>query len=313
LPVPASIDKPGQPEPRALLAAKLRHHDDLADRFVAHLLAGHEGAIDAIVFYGSLLAARSARPTSYHDFYVIVDSLEQYHRRMRDRIVGRVLPPSVYYRVFEDGLRCKYCVLTRAQFETEMTAAARDLHNIGRFSKRVGLVYARDAAAEARIVLGCLSAARTLLPHALALLPSEFTLDEFIRTLLRLSYLGEQRVAEDAKVEALFAAERDHYRAFYGALLREHGLAPDGERYQQPLPDPAARAATEAFLARSRRRGKLRWPKYMVTVDGWLDIIIEKVERHHGVKIELTERERRYPLLFAWPKYFALKRRGVVK
>ena len=28
---------------------------------------------------------------------------------------------------------------------------------------------------------------------------------------------------------------------------------------------------------------------------------------------ELTEREKRWPLVYGWPKYFALKRKGVVK
>jgi hypothetical protein len=159
-----------------------------------------------------------------------------------------------------------------------------------------------------------LTAAQTLMPHALALCGSEFTLDEFIGTLLRLSYLGEQRVAEESKVDALLAAEREHYRRFYGALLEEAGLkAEGGPTFRQPEPTAAERRQTERFLTRSRVRGKMRWPKYIVTVDQWLEIALAKIERHHGVKIQLTEREKRWPLLFAWPKYFALKRRGVVK
>ncbi len=120
-------------------------------------------------------------------------------------------------------------------------------------------------------------------------------------------------MAEDTKVDSLFAAERDHYRRFYAAILAEVGLSPRGERFQQPEPTTADRRRTERFLSRSRRRGKMRWPKYIVTVDNWLEIALAKVERHHGVKVELTEREKRWPLIFGWPKYFALKRRGVVK
>ena len=303
-------------DPRAILADKLRWKDDLCARLVEHLRSGEVGDpahLFAIVCYGSVLSPATRRPTSYHDFYLLVDSLAWF-RRPRDRALGRVLPPSVYYREFADGLRCKYCVLTTSQFAREMRPPIRDLHNVGRFSKRVGIVYARDAGAFDLVVEGCLQAARTLRPHALALLGARFTLDEFIRMLLRLSYLGEQRVAEDSKLEALFLAEREHYRRFYGAVLAEAGLSPQrGESYQVAPPAPEARQRTERLLERSRRFGKLRWPKYMLTVDGWLEIALEKVERHHGVRIELTERERRWPLVFGWRKYFALKRRGVVK
>jgi hypothetical protein len=299
-------------DPRALLAEKLRAlpRDERLERFVSHL---KNDSVRAIVFYGSLLSDATRTPTSFHDFYVIVDSLADYHARVRDRLVGRVLPPSIYYRQFGDDLRCKYCVLTTAQFEHEMSPRAADIHNVGRFSKRVAVLWTQDQATYDLIVDGCLAAARTLRPHALALLPAEFTLDDFIRTLLRLSYLGEQRVAEDTKVDSLFAAERDHYRKFYGAILAEAGLERSGDAYRQPEPTAADRKRTERFLARSRRRGKMRWPKYIVTVDNWLEIALAKVERHHGVKVELTEREKRWPLIFGWPKYFALKRRGVVK
>src|SRR5262249_22507640 len=107
-------------DPRAILAARLHHRDALTDRFVDHLRDGHGGEIRAIIFYGSLLSNLTSTPSSFHDFYVIVDSLSAYHARLRDRVVGLVLPPSVYYSVFPDGLRCKYCVLTSAQLTHEM-------------------------------------------------------------------------------------------------------------------------------------------------------------------------------------------------
>src|SRR5262249_48137585 len=155
----------------------------------------------------------------------------------------------------------------------------RDLHNIGRFSKRVGVVYARDPAAYALIVDGCLAAARTLRAHALALLPERFTLEEFSRGLLGLSYLGEQRVAETSKVEALYQAERAHYAQLHGALLNEIGLHAVDGLYARPPAVRADRQKTERLLARSRRRGVMRWPKYMLTVDNWLDVALDKVER----------------------------------
>ena len=39
-----------------------------------------------------------------------------------------------------------------------------------------------------------------------------------------------------------------------------------------------------------------------MTFDDWLDFIVRKARRHTGEDIVLTERERRMPLVFLWPR-----------
>ena len=39
-----------------------------------------------------------------------------------------------------------------------------------------------------------------------------------------------------------------------------------------------------------------------MTFDGWLDFLLRKAQRHSGQDIVLTERERRHPLVFLWPR-----------
>ncbi|MCA9666670.1 MAG: hypothetical protein KC503_13820, partial [Myxococcales bacterium] len=128
-------------------------------------------------------------------------------------------------------------------------------------------------------------------------------------------HLGERRVAEPRKVSGLFAGERAYYREVYAALLAERDdVSPlGGGRLALPPADSHANARAERFIARSRRRGVMRWPKYLLTVDGWLEIQLEKLERHHGIALQLDERTRRWPLIFGWPKFFELVRRGVIK
>jgi hypothetical protein len=63
-----------------------------------------------------------------------------------------------------------------------------------------------------------------------------------------------------------------------------------------------------AGLRRSKFRATLRWFKYMLTFDDWLDYIARKVERRSGVRIELTKSERRLPIIFLWPKAFRVIR-----
>jgi hypothetical protein len=128
-------------------------------------------------------------------------------------------------------------------------------------------------------------------------------------------------VVEPSKVQSLLDAAREYYQEIYPEVLHLHALrhgTPDlvgtglyrqrggGGRTQQ-------RRRTQAFLARSRRRGVLRWPKYMFTVDNWLQYILDKLERHQGIKVELTPLQKRFPLLFGWPIYLRLRRQGVVR
>jgi hypothetical protein len=46
----------------------------------------------------------------------------------------------------------------------------------------------------------------------------------------------------------------------------------------------------------------------MITFDGWLDYIQRKIERRGGMEVEIEERERRWPLIFLWPKVFLVLR-----
>jgi hypothetical protein len=67
-----------------------------------------------------------------------------------------------------------------------------------------------------------------------------------------------------------------------------------------------------AYFAWSKVRATVRWAKYVVTFDDWLEFILAKARRHSGQEIELTPRERRLPLVFLWPRvlrYFRHKDR----
>lgn len=253
----------------------------------------------AILLYGSTLSATTRRPSSIHDVYVVVQHLRRFHKNSFHAFLNTFLPPNVYFRVC-GSVRYKLCVISLEQLVRETGAQAHDLHHLGRMSKRMTLAWARDDSAAESIARACAAALRTLVPHVLARLPAGFGLEQFGRALLGLSYIGETRVAEVDKVEAVFRGEETYYLSIVQALLEECGGAADGR-------------ATDRLLARSRRRERLRWPKYIFTFDNWLDYLLDKLERHQGIRLELTERERRFPLLFAWGKYFALKRKGMVK
>jgi len=297
---------------------------DLLHPFVDRLLRAGGDQIAALLAYGSCLFDETRTSTSFPDFYVLVDDLDAYHASRWHALLNRVLPPNVYYAAFASDpgrpvLRCKYCVMSLRQFARETSPRASDIYHLGRFSKRIALAHSRDPAATRIVCDGNLGAMWTLLPRSLSLLSTRFDLDELILRQLGLSYVGEQRVNEPDKVHKLMRGALPFYREVYADLLdlyaRRAGHPRRGEdgRYEQPPPRASERRLTEQLLRRSRLRGVLRWPKYIATVDDWVDYLLAKLERHHGVQVELTPLQRRHPLIFAWPVYFEMRRRGIVK
>jgi hypothetical protein len=335
-----SLSRPGAPQPAGsaapatrlgrLIAERLWHQEPLVDRYVEQLLeaqAGGRSQVLAIILYGSCLSAETRKTGAFFDFFVIVDGYGDYFARTTHAMVGPVLPPSVFYTVFQPdhpqgALRCKYNVISRAQFIDETGAGASDIHTLGRFSKRVGLVYARDPASGRLVEERIETAMRTVMGHALTRLEGRFSFEELLLALLGISYEGEHRVKEASKVRALLDAERPYYEAAYGALADERLaggelVAADDGGLELPgagSPDQlAARRRTERFLSLSRLRGVCRWPKYLLTVDNWVEIVLDKLERHNGVKLELTPLQRRYPLLFGWGHLARLLRDGLIR
>ena len=127
--------------------------------------------------------------------------------------------------------------------------------------------------------------------------------------------------AED-KVEKLYKAESDYYDNAFGLVLGEMNNFPWGiervgaSNYRRPkrfLFEWWGRFSLWRFIRRSRFRAKMRWPKGMVTVTNWVDYLLAKIERTQGIKLELTEKERRHPLLYGWKYFFLLKRKKALK
>ncbi|MCB9556715.1 MAG: hypothetical protein H6707_11475 [Deltaproteobacteria bacterium] len=301
-----------------LVSSAIPHYDDPTATALAAQIAEHP-AVAAVIFYGSCLFRQTREPDSFYDFYTVVDSSRGYHSSLWHGALGSVLPPSIYFgqaTVASGRHPFKNCVITLAQYRRQTSTSADDLHHLGRFSKRFALAYVRDDLAKAAIAQGAVSAMKALVPLSLNLLPERFDIEQFAKMQLSLSYLGERRVAEPTKVDRLFDAASDYYLQAAKLLLRiaaetHPELSQQSDGYFRLAGQQPKRA--ERMLQRSRRRGVLRWPKYLLTVDNWLDIQLDKLERNHGLTVELTALQRRYPLIFGWPKFFELLRQGLIK
>jgi hypothetical protein len=296
------------------------------DPFVNEALIGLRAArregIGAILSYGSCLFEKTRTATSIPDFYILTTDLYRFHRSLLHAGLNLFLPPNAYYLSFsgaEGALGCKICVMSLSQYTMETSALAQDIHHLGRFSKRFILCYSKDEAITDQVIRGAMSAMLSLVPYTLALLPGTFSLEEFVLKLLSLSYLGEQRVTEPDKIKNLFLGAREYYLQIYPLVLELYRettctrLSEQNGIYRQPAPTPLARLSTKQFLRKSRWRGVLRWPKYVLTVDKWLEYLQEKLLRHQGITLQLTKMQRRFPLIFGWGAFFELRRKGVVK
>jgi len=281
----------------------------------------------AVCAYGSRLSGQLASPTSFYDFYLICDNYSRFYKSKFHAIWNSFLPPNVYYLNLGKGSldsplkTCKYCVISLAHLKREVGPNAKDFYHLGRFSKRQGIVWAAHPEVVDEMACIYLQAARSILYWALRGLPSVFTLEDMVKKCLMLSYEGEVRLEEaPKKVEAIFAAEREYYMKLFGSLISDpaHELKGDVHQinentYEKRLPKSQLvrqKTALEKLKKRSKRRAQMRWPKQMLTVKNWQDIILSKLERTWGIKLDLTEKQKKRWWIYGWKYFFKFKREG---
>ena len=282
-------------------------------------------SVVAVLFFGSRQTLAGPDPHSAWDFFVVTRGYAPFYRALRRAGASRrpagllaalntVLTPSqvsLWLPAAGGGtVRAKCAVVSLADLRRESSSRRRDHFILGRLFQPVVVLHADEP--ERGIVLDALvEACRLTATWVRPWLPGRFTVEEYCRTLLRVSYGAEIRPEPvERRLETLGAAQRDRMLPVYGALLRDlvrEGELVEGEPGAYTLAravGPAERRRLAAYFAWSRVRATTRWAKHMITFEGWLDYILRKAERHTGEEIVLTRRERRLPLVFLWPRLF---------
>jgi hypothetical protein len=290
---------------------------------LARQLAGIGGdSVRAVLFFGSRKTGASSRNRfSAYDLFVTVTSYRDFYARLHGagqlrRPAGLVAwlntwlaPNQVAFRGPDDRFG-KLSVVTEPILLRETSVLRSDQFCCGRLFQPAECVHAIDGEAGER-ALECVAQAHALtLAWASPWLPEGFDASLYTRRILEVSLSQEIRPEPAGRAEALWSAQQSYLLEVYGKLLEAWAesdeLVAVGEgwyRLPAPVPD-AARRRTLAFFRRSKVRATARWFKYMLTFDDWLEYIRRKAERHTGRSIELTPRERRWPLLFLWPRVF---------
>lgn len=276
----------------------------------------HGPTITAILFYGSCL--RKQTMEGVLDFYVLVDSYQAAYTSRLLSWMNAALPPNVFYLEAAEGqqtVRAKYAVISSRDFAQAATLDC--IHAIiwGRFCQPFVLVYARDAQAHDQVVQAATQAVLTLMSRALAQFPSQGTQQPFDSASLwqkgfQETYRSELRPEHPDTIQSLYTAAPERYdrvgRAALQILAQQHllQLTEKGDELFFNLSERARRQLLKSWRMQrplAKTLYALRLLKSAFTFGDWLPYALWKLQRHTGIQVGLTERQRKHPLIWGWP------------
>lgn len=313
---------PTDPVLRAELATGLDSaRSPRTDQLAAFLADACGTSTVAVVHYGSHAQHSHPKPESAHDFFVIVDRYRDAYRslaahgvaRFRPRVaavLNRVLAPNVIRVTVPDVtpvLEAKCAVYSWSDFRLAASARARDHFALGRLFQHVQVAWTRDHESAERVIDLLIGARIATFAWGSPYLPHQFDVDAYCRILLETSFAAEIRPEGSERVDMLLDTQRETlvpvYTALLDQLVQQRILTRDGKVYTVAKPvGKWAKFRAAMYFRRSEVRATSRWLKYIALYDDWLEYILQKIARRSGVSVELTERERRWPLIFLWPK-----------
>lgn len=282
----------------------------------------HGKSLQAILVYGSWL--RGKRDTML-DFYVLVDDYRSLASRWQ-AVLCRLLPPNVYH-IHQPSpdpgdnpteSRAKYALLTLERFHRAMR---KDFHSYfwARFAQPCEVLFARDNSVHARLEEAFTCAEHHFLQAVLPAMGDSFTSRELWASGLAQTYACELRTENRDRGESIYSFAPDHYdlvtHRFAKQRTNQVEISADG--VYTNLSSPSRRKLSPMIWWTRRVQGKvlsvLRLTKASLTFNDALDYLLWKIRRHSGIYIEPTERQRRHPLIFAWPLLWKLYRKGAFR
>jgi hypothetical protein len=279
-----------------------------AAAMVEHLRDSYGSGVRAVVFYGSCLRLGTDEDLML-DFYVLVERLGDAVHNPISAAFGLLLPPNAYYHECDfDGrtVRAKVAVMTLGAFArgTAETTFASALW--ARFAQPAAIVYSDNAIARTTVERALSRAVKTLLRKTAPLMTGPCEIEDLWVTAFQTTYRAELRPEPDSKANDLIAAQRDRFVRIGTAALEELGL----DLATSSTPDPRAVWGWRLRRWWGRLLNILRLIKAAFTFRGGLDYAVWKIERHSGVKIELTEQDRAHPVFTGLRLLFRIKQQG---
>jgi len=247
--------------------------------------------VQAIVLYGSFTRGQT---DTLLDLYVLLDDLSALPAWQR--VAGRLLPPNVYQLV-AGSARAKVAVLTFDALEKGVRGDVAP-YFWARFAQPSALVFEASDAVRPRFARLVTQAAERLVAAAATGGAGALASAAFWEHTFSLTYATELRSERSSRYRSLYEANAGYFDALHAAFAAR----------------PHARQTPWGLRTLAGKTlSVLRLMKSAFTFDDPVDYALWKVERHSGISVTATERQRRYPLIFAWPLVWRLYRQGALK
>jgi hypothetical protein len=314
----------GQALREAVAARVLSLEEDQAlETAVGRVVRAARGTVDGVIFFGSRrTGAARANVWSAYDVFVTIPRYKPFYEALHEAglsakgasflaMLSCWLPPTQYsIRLADLSVHLKAAVIQTDTFHRETSPRRLDHFCIGRLFQPSRILYARDESLRAALVDDLVFAHAATWDWSRPWLPPAFDADGYGANALDVSMSWEVRPEPPGRARALWQAQKTEQKPVFDILLNElgsHGeLDPTagtpGEWRATRPPGPCERWRVKVYFRRSMLRATARWMKHVLTFEGWLEYILRKAQRHGGGPVELTERERRWPLVFLWPR-----------
>ncbi len=281
-------------------------------------------AVQGILLYGSCLR-EGTDLNGLVDCYVIVDQYAAVYPSTWLARLNGWLPPNVFYgevAVGDHKVRMKYAVLSLEDFERSVTPQWFHSYFWGRFAQPTAVMAFPSQAMSQRIISGLGNAVVTFLGNVVPQMPAKFSAKEIWATGLALSYGAELRAESKGRIATLWESNQSYYEqvadAAFSADFPKVKVIKQND-YSLYEREPSGWNKTKNRIAWIVRKvqGKvlsiLRLMKAAYTFQGGADYLIWKIERHSGVKVELTPAQRKHPIWAGITTFWRLYRQGAFR
>ncbi|MGD9850307.1 MAG: hypothetical protein AB7T38_03465 [Nitrospirales bacterium] len=288
------------------------------------LVEQHDRAVLGVLFYGSCLRANSDQE-SLVDCYVLVKNYVLFYPSKWLALANGLLPPNVFFLSvpFHDRvIRVKYAVLSLSHFERSVTPQWFHSYFWARFAQPTVLLMAANPDVTRTVFQGLAQAVSTFLEKTLPRMTESFGAEELWQVGLSLTYGAELRSEPKGRAKTLWAHDQVYYEQVTQAVLITRPssirIGQDTNKLQYTPSFPAqARLLNRVGWVIRTIQGKilsaLRLVKAAFTFQGGADYLVWKIERHSGVKIELTPAQRRHPIWTGLTTFWRLYRQGAFR
>jgi hypothetical protein len=283
--------------------------DDVLENFVEALKSEYKQSLLGIIFYGSCMRTREYQDAML-DFYVIVDEYQHAYTSRWYSVANKILPPNVFYLQVtskEQVYRSKYAVMSKAGLSS---AVEKSFHPYfwARFTQPLSYIYAVNDDVKKWIAEIQCSAATTFANSVKHSLEGVFTSESFWVQGLQLTYSAELRTETKQRAGVIYNSQHIFYDGITASLF----------------PDEFNNFSTSKmkFLTSIKWKIRIIWGKILsvlrlmkatTTFANGVDYIAWKIERHTGEQLVVSDKLRKYPLIFCWPLLFKFYKQGKIR